>query len=80
MPVPPGVGVLTGLSEPTLRDLVAKLRTEPWANPEVISQRPVPEPSIRSHCRRTALPNRQRYTIPRFPGSIDTKPNFRWAA
>jgi hypothetical protein len=43
MPVPPGVGVLTGLSEPTLRDLVAKLRTEPWANPEVISQRPVPE-------------------------------------
>jgi hypothetical protein len=45
MPVPPGVGVLTGLSEPTLRDLVAKLRTEPWANPEVIAgpPRPVPE-------------------------------------
>jgi hypothetical protein len=43
MPVPPGVGVLTGLSEPTLRDLVAKLRTEPWANPEVTSPRPVPE-------------------------------------
>jgi len=45
MPVPPGVGVLTGLSEPTLRDLVAKLRTEPWANPEVTSGalRPVPE-------------------------------------
>jgi hypothetical protein len=44
MPVPPGVGVLTGLSEPTLRDLVAKLRTEPWANSEVISPRPVPDP------------------------------------
>jgi hypothetical protein len=45
MPVPSGVGVLTGLSEPTLRDLVAKLRTEPWANPEVTSGtlRPVPE-------------------------------------
>jgi hypothetical protein len=39
MAVPSGVGVLTGLSEPTLRDLVAKLRTEPWANPEV-----TPEP------------------------------------
>jgi hypothetical protein len=35
-------------SEPTLRDLVAKLRTEPWANPEVISgpPRPVPEPDL----------------------------------
>ncbi len=44
MPVPPGVGVLTGLSEPTLRDLVAKLRTEPWANPEVVSGPPRPAP------------------------------------
>jgi hypothetical protein len=48
MPVPPGIGVLTGLSEPTLRDLVAKLRTEPWANPEVVSgpPRPLPEPDL----------------------------------
>jgi hypothetical protein len=47
-PVPPGIGVLTGLSEPTLRDLVAKLRTEPWANPEVVSgpPRPLPEPDL----------------------------------
>jgi len=45
MPVAPGVGVLTGLSEPTLRDL-AKLRTEPWANPEVVSPRPVPESEL----------------------------------
>jgi len=44
--VAPGVGVLTGLSEPTLRDLVAKLRTEPWANPEVVSPRPVPESEL----------------------------------
>ncbi len=29
-----GVAGLPGLSEPTLRELVAKLRTEPWANPE----------------------------------------------
>jgi len=46
MQVPPGVGVLTGLSEPTLRDLVAKLRTEPWANPEVVSPRPAPESDL----------------------------------
>ncbi len=29
--------ILAGLSEPTLRDLVQKLRTEPWANPDVLS-------------------------------------------
>ena len=33
MPVGPGAEVLPGLSEPTLRDLVLKLRTEPWAKP-----------------------------------------------
>ena len=38
--------MLTGLSEPTLRDLVAKLRTEPWANPEVVSPRPAPESDL----------------------------------
>ncbi len=40
-------GVPAGLSEPTLRDLVAKLQTEPWANPDVLpasSPRPFPEP------------------------------------
>jgi hypothetical protein len=34
LPVASSVGVPAGLSEPTLRDLVAKLQTEPWANPE----------------------------------------------
>ena len=37
MPVAAGVESLPGLSEPTLRDLVQKLRTEPWANPDVVS-------------------------------------------
>src|SRR5580704_6899091 len=32
----PGAAVSTGLSEPTLRDLVAKLRTQPWTSPEAI--------------------------------------------
>jgi len=30
----PHLGVPAGLSEPTLQDLVAKLQTEPWANPK----------------------------------------------
>jgi hypothetical protein len=29
------IGVPPGLTEPTLRDLVQKLRTEPWGNPDV---------------------------------------------
>jgi hypothetical protein len=40
------VGVPSGLSEPTLRDLVAKLQNEPWANPEglpPLSPRPFPD-------------------------------------
>jgi hypothetical protein len=43
----PHVGVPASLSEPTLRDLVAKLQTEPWANPDGIpapTPRPFPEP------------------------------------
>jgi hypothetical protein len=43
----PSVGVPAGLSEPTLRDLVAKLKTEPWANPDSLPPlppRPFPEP------------------------------------
>jgi hypothetical protein len=39
-----GVAGLPGLSEPTLRDLVIKLRSEPWANPEV-TPRPTPRPA-----------------------------------
>jgi hypothetical protein len=42
----PRVGVPAGLSEPTLQDLVAKLQTEPWANPEglpPLPPRPFPE-------------------------------------
>jgi len=35
-----GVAGLPGLSEPTLRELVAKLRTEPWANPEAAPKLP----------------------------------------
>jgi hypothetical protein len=44
--VAPRIGVPAGLSEPTLRDLVAKLQTEPWANPEGLPAappRPFPE-------------------------------------
>jgi hypothetical protein len=50
MPVLPAAGVLTGLSEPTLRDLVAKLRTQPLARPEAIpgSFRPSTEPEAMS--------------------------------
>ena len=47
MLAPPATEYLAGLSEPTLRDLVQKLRTEPWANPEVLSgplTRPTPAP------------------------------------
>jgi hypothetical protein len=42
----PFAGVSSGLSEPTLRDLVAKLHTEPWASPDVLPRppRPLPEP------------------------------------
>ena len=42
-----GIGVPASLSEPTLRDLVAKLQTEPWANPEGLpatAPRPFPDP------------------------------------
>jgi hypothetical protein len=46
VPVLPGAAVSTGLSEPTLRDLVAKLRTQPWTSPEAIPgpSRPSTEP------------------------------------
>lgn len=39
----------SGLSEPTLRDLVQKLRTEPWANPDIASgplPRTMPVPDV----------------------------------
>jgi hypothetical protein len=35
-PTPAEIDALTRMSEPTLRDLVLKLRTEPLANPEVV--------------------------------------------
>jgi hypothetical protein len=41
VPAMAGVAGLAGLSEPTLRELVAKLRTEPWANPEA-----TPKPTL----------------------------------
>jgi hypothetical protein len=47
----PRVVVPAGLSEPTLRDLVAKLQTEPWANPDglpALPPRPFPEPGTAS--------------------------------
>jgi hypothetical protein len=37
LPLTAGPEVLAGLSEPTLRELVQKLRTEPWASPEAVS-------------------------------------------
>jgi len=39
LPAAPFAGVSSGLSEPTLRDLVAKLHTEPWASPDVLPDR-----------------------------------------
>jgi hypothetical protein len=44
IPVAAGAEAFAGLSEPTLRDLVQKLRTEPWANPEVVSGSPASRP------------------------------------
>jgi hypothetical protein len=41
-----GVAGLGGLSEPTLRDLVAKLRTEPWATPDKSPKPGPPEPVV----------------------------------
>ena len=44
-------GVPGSLSEPTLRDLVAKLQTEPWANPDGLPApppRPFPDPAAAS--------------------------------
>jgi hypothetical protein len=40
----PEVRVPAAQSEPTLRDLVAKLKTEPWANPEGLPAPPRPLP------------------------------------
>jgi hypothetical protein len=40
----PSAGVPAGLSEPTLRELVAKLQTEPWANPDSFPAPPRPFP------------------------------------
>jgi hypothetical protein len=45
MPVAAAPEVFAGLSEPTLRELVQKLRTEPWGNPEVAAVLPPPRPS-----------------------------------
>ncbi len=45
MPLTAGPEVLAGLSEPTLRELVQKLRTEPWASPEAVTAG-APRPSI----------------------------------
>jgi hypothetical protein len=41
-----GVAGLAGLSEPTLRDLVAKLRTEPWATPDKTPKPDAPQPTV----------------------------------
>jgi hypothetical protein len=46
MPVAAGTEAFAGLSEPTLRDLVQKLRTEPWANPEGASGSQTSRPSL----------------------------------
>jgi hypothetical protein len=42
VPTAAGADVLARLSEPTLSDLVAKLRTEPLANPDILSGGPRP--------------------------------------
>ena len=44
MPVATAPEVYAGLTEPTLRELVQKLRNEPWGNPEVAALLP-PRPS-----------------------------------
>ena len=44
MPVAAAPEVYAGLTEPTLRELVQKLRNEPWGNPEVAALLP-PRPS-----------------------------------
>jgi hypothetical protein len=40
VPISAGAGVLPGMSDPTLRDLVQKLRNEPWANPDAAPAAP----------------------------------------
>jgi hypothetical protein len=45
MPVAAAPEAFAGLSEPTLRELVQKLRHEPWGNPEVAAVLPPPRPS-----------------------------------
>jgi hypothetical protein len=48
VPVAAGVDIAPAMSEPTLRELVQKLRTEPWATPEgipVLPLHPPPEPA-----------------------------------
>jgi hypothetical protein len=44
-PTPAEIDVFARMSEPTLRDLVLKLRTEPLASPEVILP-PPPSPEL----------------------------------
>jgi hypothetical protein len=45
LPLTAGPEMLAGLSEPTLRELVQKLRTEPWATPDAVSAG-TPRPSL----------------------------------
>jgi hypothetical protein len=44
-PTPAEIDVLAGMAEPTLRDLVLKLRTEPLASPDVVLP-PPPSPEL----------------------------------
>jgi hypothetical protein len=57
----PEIGVPAGLAEPTLRDLVAKLQTEPWANPDGL---PAPPPRPLPDTEAASVP------LPAKPGEV----------
>ena len=58
-PAPANAEVLTGVSEPTLsdptlRDLVQKLQTQPWANPQPVPP-PVPPPKLETEAKEPSI-------------------------
>ena len=75
MPVASRPDALAGLSEPTLRELVQKLSTEPWATPEAgpaVPLRPSLDPPW--------PPVHRRWMSPRSRYSTGMQRSFPWAA